>query len=220
MRRKFLLILFSFLFATSLFATNNALTNQTQGIPIVAYKEGYCIVGFTEIVSTGESDTKGMPFSITDSTIKYSSEDVRQGREIGSWSFASNESSITLSIEAYPLEHEEDPTVTLDYFMTFMLEYDYDVGENKKNVGYIITSSSNKKTILVGSGDGKVASSRLNEAGLTSAVTIQAVAPQPVISTDKGVRIMLADNYDVNNDDKFPYGNYEALVRITLQGGL
>ena len=213
-------ILLSLLLICGVFASTNTqvLPSLSHGIPLIGHVDGYCVISVSSIQRTSASDPEGMPFAITDSTIKYNASDIKTGRAIGYWTFATNESYVTIKFEPQSLTHTEDNTRKLDYFMTFMYEYK---GLNEAVFsGYIVTSSKTGKALKV-EGAQPTLKTAFDDTQLSNSIVVQNTAPLPIISVDKDIRIMLdSADYDVTDDIKFPIGYYRATVKITIQGGV
>ncbi|MCF0238782.1 MAG: hypothetical protein HUK24_09290 [Sphaerochaetaceae bacterium] len=72
MKKKLLFILICLLLTTNLFADKAFLKSESQGLPIYAYLRTFCELNINEYAADS-TDTVGMPFSITNSNVKYNS---------------------------------------------------------------------------------------------------------------------------------------------------
>ena len=208
MKRKIIIILTMItLVATSLFAYPQYLANQVSSVKIYGFIKEYTILYITPI-EISENSAIGMPFDIMDSSVRYNAPASETlpvtGREIASWSFATNTPSPTLTIKAFPLVNEQDSSTSVNYYMVFKYSYvGEDAGANATTVtGYLtVPSDGNEQTYSA-------------ELSNIAEYTSNAL---PVISMDDDVRIMLY-NYDETTRNNWPAGFYFSTVNITLTG--
>ncbi len=195
MKKIIAILVFALIACMFLVAAPTLKTALSKGVQIYGYIDQYCLLYVTPIEATSNSSS-GIPFSIEDSTVTYNSADVRLGREIGTWSFATNMSSVTLTFNAGKLTHEDDDTYQLGYYITFRYAYDsIDVSGNTRVAsGYMTIHSGEEYTETI-----------TNDSGESDI---------PVISMDKDVRLMFDQNYDVSN---YPAGYYTADVVIQME---
>ncbi len=196
MKRIVSTIAFALLLCFSVFAANKYLDNLSSGIQIFGYVDHYCTV-YVEGLDAESGSNIGMPFSIADATIEHNTLDTRVGREIASWSFATNMSAVNLTFNATPLVHEDDTNFTLDYYITFRYEYStIDIYGNKTtNMGYFNVHSG--------------------EPFHTTIYNNSAGTEVPIISMNRDVRLQLDGTYDIAS---YPDGFYYATVVIEMEG--
>ncbi len=196
MKRIVSTIAFALLLCYSVFGAKTYLDNLSQGIQIFGYVDHYCTV-YVEGLEAQEGSSIGMPFSITDATIAHNSSDNRVGREIASWSFATNMSTVNLTFNASPLVHEDNSNYILNYYITFRYEYStIDIFGNKTtNMGYMNVHSG--------------------EPYQTTIYNNSAGTEVPIISMNRDVRLQLDQVYDVSD---YPDGFYYATVVIEMEG--
>lgn len=176
----------------SLFAVNTYLDNLSKCIQVYGYIDQYCIVYITSIQAQS-GDTIGFPFSIEGDDIKHKPSDIRLGRQIANWSFATNMPSIKLTFSATPLVSEDDPSYLLNYYLTFRYEY-ADSSSNSVTDYITVHSGAPSDTILT------------NYTGEDE---------YPIISMGNDIRFQLDGTYDFSD---YPVGFYYANITITLEG--
>ena len=177
----------------SLFAADTYLDNLSRGVQIYGYIDQYCIVYITPIQAQSGSAI-GFPFSIEDSGIVHKPSDLRLGRQIATWSFATNMSSIRLSFNATPLVNEDDPEYSLNYYITF--RYDYADSSGNSVMDYITVHSGTETT--------------------QHTLTNYAEGDEyPIISMGNDVRFQLDGTYEFSD---YPVGFYYSNIYITLEG--
>ena len=213
MKKKLLIVLLLLLLATNLFATKETVPSQSKGLPIYAYMDSYCILKISEYASDS-TDTIGMPFSITNANVKYNERDIKTGRLIGNWSFSTNENNLSITIEPKALTHTIDSTKKLDYYLTFMYEYYSSTGSLIR--GYLVSSSKLNKTLNTTTS----AQTKVTDFNSVTSNVINFTNDTSIISANKDIRIMFDSNYNVEDDNLFPIGSYEADVTITIIGGV
>ena len=174
------------------------MSSLSKDVRIYGFIDKYCLVFVTPLEAQDTSSLSGMPFDITGTDIKYKPDDTEHvlGREIASWSFATNVSEITLRFNATPLANEEDNTATLDYYLTFRYQYN---GENTVHTGYIPVLSGVEKSVT-----------------LTNVSSGDSI---PIISMGMDVRFQLSKDYpNIEDTSVYPTGFYYADVVITMEG--
>ncbi len=197
MKRILSIIAISLLLCFSLFSAKVYLDNLSSGIQIFGYVDHYCTVYVEGLDAVDSGSDIGMPFSIADATIAHNSLDNRVGREIASWSFATNMSTVNLTFNASPLVHEDDTSFKLNYYITFRYEYStIDIFGNKTtNMGYMNVHSG--------------------EPYHTTIFNNSAGTEVPIISMNRDVRLQLDQTYDISD---YPDGFYYATVTIEMEG--
>ncbi len=213
MKRTLAIILIALL-GSCLFAATY-LDNLIKSALIYGYIDEYVIL-YVETISGDSSSTTGMPFDITGSDVAYNSSDLRLGRQICYWSFASNLTNVTLSFTANPLENESDSSYAINYYMTFAYEYAKidSSGSTSDVVGYITVHSGETENHI-----NHYIGNTLSEEGVSS-VTITNVSgdeSMPIISMDKDVRVMFDSTTPTDFSD-YLEGYYYATITITLEG--
>ncbi len=196
MKRIVSTIAFALLLCSCVFGAKLYLDNLSQGVQIFGYVDHYCTV-YVEGLDAASGSNIGMPFSITDATIAHNSSDTRVGREIASWSFATNMSTVNLTFNASPLIHESESNFTLNYYITFRYEYStIDIFGNKTtNMGYFNVHSG--------------------EPYQTTIYNNSAGTEVPIISMNRDIRLQLDRVYDTSD---YPDGFYYANVVIEMEG--
>lgn len=187
-----------FLSCVQCFAAKTYLDNLSKGIPVYGYIDQYCIIYTTPIEATSTPPV-GMPFAIDSSDVAYNANDTNHvmGREIATWSFATNMSSVRLTFNAEPLVHEEDSSYSLGFYMTFRYEY---ASENENGDSVTVNGY-----IPVHSGDEKV-ETMTNHIGASGF---------PIISMAKDIRFQFDQAYDFSD---YPSGFYYSNITITMEG--
>ena len=140
--------------------------------------------------ASDSTDTIGMPFSIT------------------------NANNLSITIEPKALTHTIDSTKKLDYYLTFMYEYYSSTGSLIR--GYLVSSSKLNKTLNTTTS----AQTKVTDFNSVTSNVINFTNDTSIISANKDIRIMFDSNYNVEDDNLFPIGSYEADVTITIIGGV
>ncbi len=191
--------------------------NLTTGLNLEGYVNGYHEVAIYPI--TGDS-YQGMPFDITASDVKYKSNDVRLGRVVAKWDFASTNPKVTISITAEPMKYDDPSTSTvpeLNYYISFKYKYvkyvQYDLEDGSTSYtptdvsGYITACSKGKDDL---------------PDYCASEVTLENGAGGnafPIISSSQqDIRFMFMDGEEPSTTD-YPDGSYSATVTIKFTSG-
>ena len=194
--KKLVVILILICTCFSAFAALTYLDNLSKGVQVYGYIDQYCLIYITPIQAQS-GDTAGFPFSIEGSDIVHRPSDLRTGRQIGTWSFATNMSAITLRFNATPLVSEDDPEYKLNYYLTFKYEYAEELsGTTNSSVLDYITLHS----------------------GTTTEVTLtnhNEESEVPIISMGNDIRFQLDGTYDFSD---YPVGFYYSDITIVLEG--
>ena len=179
-------------------ATKTYLDNLSRGLQVYGYIDQYCII-YTSPLEATDTPPTGMPFAIDSSDVAYNSNDAGHitGREIATWSFATNMPSVRLTFNAERLVHEEETSYSLGYYMTFRYEYagEDENGNSTSNNGYITVHSGEEKVLTI--------TNHIGASGL------------PIISMAKDVRFQFDQAYDLSD---FPAGFYYSNITITMEG--
>ena len=175
-----------------LFAANTYLDNLSKGSQIYGYIDQYCIVYVTAIKAQS-GDSTGFPFSIEGADISHKPSDLRLGRHIANWSFATNMPSVKLTFNATPLASEDDPSYLLNYYLTF--RYEYADSSSNSVMDYITIHSGTPSDITLTNYSGE--------------------DEYPIISMGNDIRFQLDGAYDFSD---YPVGFYYANITITLEG--
>ncbi len=208
---SFLIVL---LLCMNLFGAKVYLENLVKSLTIYGYLDEYVLL-YVEELEANSNSTTGMPFDITGDDVKYNERDTRMGRQICSWSFATNMPTVKLSITANPLTSDTDSTFKINYYMTFAYEYaKIDSNGNTSDViGYLTMHSGQTQNHL-----NNYVGNTLVEPGI-SALTItntSGVESMPIISMNKDIRFMF-DSTAPENFDSYPAGYYFSTVTIALE---
>ena len=180
----------------SLFSAPTYLDNLSKGTQIYGYIDQYCLIYITPIQAQSGSTT-GFPFSIEGSDIVHRPSDLRTGRQVATWSFATNMPAIKLKFNATPLVNEDDSSFKLNYYLTFRYEYASDLsGTSTASVSDYITIHSGEETTAT-----------LENYNEESEV--------PIISMGNDMRFQLDGTYDFSD---YPIGFYYSDITITLEG--
>lgn len=194
--KKIIAILISIFICFSLFSAQTYLDNLSKGTQIYGYIDQYCLIYITPIQAQSGSAI-GFPFSIEGSDIVHRPSDLRTGRQIATWSFATNMSAIRLKFNATPLVSEDDSNYKLNYYLTFRYEYASDIsGTSTSSVSDYITVHSGEETTVT-----------LENYNEESEV--------PIISMGNDMRFQLDGTYDFSD---YPVGFYYSDIYITLEG--
>jgi hypothetical protein len=197
--RLFTIIILLFVVAFNAFAASYNDSLKTS-LEIEGFIAVYFKVNVTELEETG-SLGYGMPFDITDDEVQYNSTDQNLGRLIAKWDFASTQSPVYLKITASPMTFDTDPTIKLQYYISFKYKYamyNSDGSYASDNVGYILVDSENP---------------------MTDSVELKnTTADFPiVVSTQQDIRFMFKDGEDPTSSD-YPAGYYSASITIEFTG--
>ncbi len=146
-----------------------------------------------------DKTTTGIPFNVTDPTFAYT-QILGGGRQIGSWSIATNYSNVTITISATDLVCAVDTSHPLKYNIDFHIMY----ATFKADGSF---DSNVHKDFIVPSGSTKVfrIDNHLGD------------EPFPVVSYDQDIRVYLAKGVNPE-DEKYPYGFYQSTVTIQVSG--
>lgn len=197
--RLFTIIILLFVVAFNAFAASYNDSLKTS-LEIEGFIAVYFKVNVTELEETGNLGY-GMPFDITDSEVQYNSTDQNLGRLIAKWDFASTQSPVYLKITASPMTFDTDPTIKLQYYISFKYKYamyNSDGSYASDNVGYILVDSENP---------------------MEDSVELKnTTADFPiVVSTQQDIRFMFKDGVDPT-DSYYPAGYYSATITIEFTG--
>lgn len=208
-------VLVLLLLCMNLFAEKVYLDNLVKDLTIYGYLDE-CIILYVEEIAASTDSTTGMPFDITGSDVKYNSTDMRLGRQICYWSFATNMASAKLSITADALTSEKDSNYKINYYMTFAYEYaKIDAnGDTSDIIGYLTMHSGQTENNLY-----NYTGNTLTESGISSLTIVNESGNEsmPVISMNKDIRFMF--DADAPTDfSSYPEGYYYSTVTITLEG--
>ncbi len=199
---SFVLFLALLLLAPMLLADPTYMDNMSKSIPIYGFINEYCNL-FISPIEGNTNSSIGMPFDITDSTVSYVA--TGHGREIASWSFATNLPYVKLTFNATPMQFEdtaEYPDLELGY--TLFLSYIYTT-ESSDVSGYIEIPSSGNNVIQ------EFSNYSSDSEGI------------PIISMDNDLRFMFDStsstfiNGNLDNTTALPEGFYYATVTITME---
>lgn len=202
MKKLFTIAFLILVLCSSLFAAATYLSNQVGDIKIYGFINEYVILYVTPI-EMNKGSTIGMPFDLTGSDVAYKDPNLHIGREIATWSFATNLENVTLSINATPLVNDISPETEINYYLHFSYTY---VGEdssgNTKEITDYITVPSNSTDVVT------------NISNYSEYVVGTGL---PIISMDNDVRITLFD-YPASEKEAWADGFYYGNVTLTLEG--
>ena len=167
-----------------------------RGMPITAYKGEVQDVSVTAINALSHEDAEGIPFYLTDESVSYSTSPsaVTGKRQIATWSFYSNFPNPRITIDAPHLTHADGTQVP--YQLAFYYQF-------KDGNSYL------DGNLIVNSGE-------LYDSAQDS-TCLWNTSSSSVMFTNRPVRFMLGD-VDIA-DEEYPYGDYRAVVTITIQAG-
>lgn len=177
--------------------------NLTTPLELMGFIRQYHMV---EIVPVEENEAGnqgfGMPFDIMGSDVSYKA-DRTTGRQIATWTIASTYAPISIRISAEPLQSIANPSVVIDYYLSFRYNYANfdDYGKSTGSTfGYIIVSST--------------------EDSVSQELTNQSSGGQiyPVISRSQDVRFMLSEKYTDSDKAQWPVGYYTSTIVIEVIG--
>ena len=168
-----------------------------RGMAISAQKGEVQDVSITPIAAASHDDVDGIPFYLTADNVAYDPtlNAVTGKRQIATWSFYSNFAAPRITIEAPHLMHSDGTQVP--YELAFYYQF-------KDGAGYV------DGNLIVHSG-------QLYDSALDSDC-LWNTSGSSVAFTNRPVRFMLADGVDITSD-QYPYGDYRAVVKVTIEGG-
>lgn len=194
MRRMSLLIMFMILSVSMLSARLEEVDNR--GFQVTAQKGKLQEVSITPINAASHEAVEGIPFYLTNENVSYSAapDAVAGKRRIATWSLYCNFPHPSLTIEAPHLRHADGTEVP--YQLAFY--YQFEAGGGYVDGNLIVESG----TVYESTED---PACRWNDYDV------------PVNFSNRNVRFMLGD-VDIM-DSTYPYGDYRATVRVTINGG-
>lgn len=202
-RRLVCILLLAMVLSVSvLFSSPIYMDNMSKDIRIYGFIYEYCNL-FVSQIDGNTNSSVGMPFDITDSTVRYVQDG--HGREIASWSFATNLSYVKLTFNATPMHFEDQanyPSLNLEYSLFFSYIYQ---GYSAQTSGYIEVPSTGADVVqeftnYTTGGDGL-----------------------PIISMDNDLRFMFNSesssfiSSNVDDTTELPEGFYYATVTISME---
>ena len=196
---RFIVISLILFFASSLgcFATTYK-ESLKRSLDLEGYIDDIHKVNITSLAETG-SLGYGTPFDITGDDVQYNAVSQDLGRRVANWDFYSSTDNMTITIVASKMYYVNDPSITLDYIISFKYKYaTYDDKSNyiKDVTDYLRTNSTDE--------DGESLTITNNN--------------YPIISSsDQPINFMFMENVNPK-DNKYPVGDYAAKVTITFTG--
>jgi hypothetical protein len=196
-------ILISILFLVPVFSCFAATYEESlkKSFELEGFVDKIHSVSITLLTETG-SLGYGTPFDITGDDVQYNAVSQDVGRRVANWDFYSSTSTMKITIVANKMYFNNDPSITLDYIISFKYKYAvFDANGNytSDETGYIQTNS---KT------DG-VTKTIVNKTGTTY---------YPIISSaNQPINFMFMEGVYPDSDD-YPVGDYTAEVTITFTG--
>ena len=185
-----------------LFSSPIYMDNMSKDIRIYGFIYEYCNL-FVSQIDANTNSSVGMPFDITDSTVRYVQDG--HGREIASWSFATNLSYVKLTFNATPMHFEDQanyPSLNLGYSLFFSYIYQ---GYSAQTSGYIEVPSTGADVVQ------EFTNYTTGGEGL------------PIISMDNDLRFMFDSesssfiSSNVDDTTELPEGFYYATVTISME---
>ena len=179
-----------------LFASVTPVGNR--GMAISAQKGEVQDVSITPIVSASHEDVDGIAFYLTADNVAYDAapDAVTGKRQIAMWSFYSNFANPRITIEAPHLMHSDGTQVP--YELAFY--YQFRDGQSYLDGNLIVHSGQSYDSAL-------------------DPDCLWNTSGSSVAFTNRPVRFMLAEGVDISND-QYPYGDYRAVVKVTIEGGV
>ena len=143
MKKAFIAIIFVFI-SFSLFAAYKH--ELSKPLSLQAGYGTVTKVNITEISSSNDPEFRiGMPFNIEDGSVNVS--DAQNGRIIANWDFVSN-TPFSLKIDAKPLAHEKNTSVTLSYNLALDFTLSYASGTARDSKAGCFTYSNGETKLL------------------------------------------------------------------------
>lgn len=198
--KRFLYIILLLFITVNTFATLGESPASSRGFKIEGGVGKYNQINITPIYSISSDSITGFPFDITGSDVKYTSISGG-GRQIATWSVATNYANVTINISATDLCYE-DNSISLPYVVVFHIMYaSYNEnGSFKENIhkDFVLdTSKEISRTITIDNST--------------------SYEPFPVVSYDQDIRFYFAENINPS-DKKYPYGYYSSTITISVSG--
>lgn len=193
MRRMILFTILALSAVSGLYAALDGV--DSRGFQITAQKGELQEVSITPIIAASHDSPEGIPFYLTDESVSYSAASgaVAGKRRIATWSLYCNFTHPSITIEAPHLMHSDGTEVP--YQLAFYYQFPYEGSMVDGNLLVESGSVYESKNDL---------SCRWNDLDV------------PVNFSGKNVRFMIGD-VDIRSGE-YPYGDYRAVVRVTING--
>ena len=192
--KKLIIIPLLFLCVATVFA-GTYYNNLSSKLQLNGYVNEYCFITITPLFAT-ETSGSGLPFNISANDVAYGS----PGRNIATWSMATNATCVNLSILSEPLYLNNDVSKLLNYYLDMNYRY---VGQSEDTGNSIINSG----TITVHSG-GAATEVSFPLSGDTGGI--------PIVSTDQDI-LLVFDEDATSRIPSMPDGMYYGNVIITME---
>ena len=168
-----LTVLIIFLAAFAVPQLSAAEKKTSRGITLNGVVGDVLDVSVSPIAASSDTDVTGMPFSITDPTVRPFATDVdgmsfyhpeNYGRVIGTWTLLSN-CDFTITVEAEPMYHRDDRNIgTLGYMLFFDANVQYvdSSGHNRTATGMVVAQSGHAtETRIIWPGSGAFTTNKM-----------------------------------------------------------
>ncbi|MGN0906196.1 MAG: hypothetical protein ACI4NM_03530 [Bullifex sp.] len=209
MKRLLFFMLMVFCFAVGLSAaTQQYVPGLKRGFMIEGGVGKYNQINVSPIINTSNNMSDldkaktGVPFNLTDPSVAYT-EISGGGRQIGTWSVATNYSNVKIKISATDLVCSADASNPIKYWIVFHIMYASfnEDGSFKENM-------HEDFRLLSGTEDVFKINNNLGD------------EPFPVVSYNQDIRVYLAEEVTPGDEkyEKYPYGIYESTVTIQVSG--
>lgn len=217
-----LTVLIIFLAAFAVPQLSAAEKKTSRGITLNGVVGDVLDVSVSPIAASSDTDVTGMPFSITDLSVRpyvtnpdsmlyYSPADY--GRVIGTWTLVSN-CDFTIDIDAQPMQHTDDQNVgALGYMLFFDADFSYvdSTGRARKSTGMIV-AGTDIDTRFVWPGMGTFSTNRFSDYVMDAEVS----SYTGVINGEIAF-CFTEDGWERANTEATPPGYYRAYATITVE---
>lgn len=218
-------VLIIFLAAFAVPQLSAAEKKTSRGITLNGVVGDVLDVSVSPIAASSDTDVTGMPFSITDSTVRPFATDVdgmsfyhpeNYGRVIGTWTLLSN-CDFTITVEAEPMYHTDDRNIgTLGYMLFFDADFSYvdSTGRVRKSTGMIV-AGTDIDTRFVWPGMGTFSTNRFSDYVMDAEVS----SYTGVINGEIAF-CFTEDGWERANTEATPPGYYRAYATITVESAV
>lgn len=217
--RRFVLSLMYIVLIISSLSARTITSFQSKEIQLQAGYGDVIELVVTPLPAQANSYMQGMPFSIEEQYVQFDYTTgkgvTENGREIAEWSVIAN-SRFTMTVDAAPMHHVDrisnPDAVDLDYKLTFFYTLGYALADGKsvtlQNQSFTVQSNKedNSNKLSLGTAEPDIENSYIGTANGT--IFFQFL--------DTASRQIEAAHIDNANLKYVPYGDYEAVVKITI----
>lgn len=220
-------VLIIFLAAFAVPQLSAAEKKTSRGITLNGVVGDVLDVSVSPIAASSDTDVTGMPFSITDSTVRPFATDVdgmsfyhpeNYGRVIGTWTLLSN-CDFTITVEAEPMYHTDDRNIgTLGYMLFFDANVQYvdSSGHNRTATGMVVAQSGHAtETRIIWPGSGAFTTNKFSDYLADADFTAYA----GVINGNVAF-CFTEDGWTKANSETTPPGYYRANATIIVESTL